>query len=301
MVCPNCGKELQEGEICTCQQNSAAQQTESVQPTESVQQAETVQSAENAQQTENASALPSGSDIAAGAKNAAQAVKNNPIVADVLNVIKGAFKDPVKQTVECAKRKDILWVILAVLETLVFSLASMVFVKRLLYFFVSIVASNLNQKVSYGKTSEMLKTIGVTSGKMFGVGVVTVVISFIVAVVLMIIAVAICRHKAGFSQTANMLTAAFLPSSILLFISILVSIIFAPISVFLFMAAYICFIVLAYLGMQKLDKFTSSPFKIYTVFAVLFTAAAAFVNLRLSGNMMVEIIDELQNSISWLF
>lgn len=297
MFCSICGKELQEGETCTCQQGVNAQPAaENVQPAET--------QTESAQQEAPVSSLPSGSELAEGAKNAAQAVKNNPIVADVLNVIKGAFKDPVKQTVECAKRKDILWVILAVIETLVFSLASMVFVKRSLYFFVSIVASNIGTKVGYGKTSELLGDLGVTSGKLFGVGVGTYLITLVITVILMMLSVLVCKHKAGFSQTANMLTGAFLPSTILLAVSIIVSMLCAPISLLLFFAAYICFIILAYLGMQKLDKFTVSPFKVYTVFAVLFTAVASFVSLRLSGNMVVEIIDELMsslNSLSWLF
>lgn len=313
MFCSICGKELREGETCTCQQTAAAQQTEeSVQQPENVQQAEntqqteeSVQQTENVQQTEGnvqqpgtASSLPSGSDIAAGAKNAAQAVKNNPIVSDVLNVIKGAFKDPVKQTVECAKRTDILWVILAVLEALIFSFASTIFVRRLIHFAVSVMGSGLGYKASYSNTSEMLKLMGVTSVKMFGVSIGTIVITFAAALILMILAVALCKRKAGFSQAANMLTAAFLPSAMLLLVSMVMSLLCAPISLLLFVAAYISFIVLAYLGMQKLDKFTSSPFRIYMVFATLVTVIGSFVNLKLAGSMVGKIAGDLMSSLS---
>ncbi len=272
MICEKCGKELAEGETCTCGQTEGA-----------------------AQQTETQSALPSGSDIAASAKSAAEAVKSNPIVGEVVSAVKGAFVNPVKQTVDSAKRIDILWVILGVIELLVTSLAMNIFTRRLVFFLVKEIS---NSDSGYGDFCDNLSELGFGAFKMFGLNFIIVLISFIAAVVLMLVCTAVCRIKFNFSKVCNMLAAAFLPSAMLMAVSVVTSYVFVLISAVLMAAAFFSFVILAYLGMQKLDKMEKSPFRAYIVFAVIFVIIVSAAGGKISAEFIAEAVDSIISSFS---
>lgn len=81
MLCPKCGKELREGEVCSC-----------------------------------ASGLPDGKAVLEGVKTAARAVKNSPFMAEILYTARGAFTAPEKQVADNSERIDILWALLIPIE-----------------------------------------------------------------------------------------------------------------------------------------------------------------------------------------
>lgn len=106
MFCPKCGKELTEGEPCSCGYSQDNQQS--------------------------ASPLPDGKAIVDGAKNAAAAIKNNPFVSEVLATITGAAADPEKQVKDNSERTDILWVIMAAVEAVFVSLGLAIYVNKII-------------------------------------------------------------------------------------------------------------------------------------------------------------------------
>ena len=290
MFCPICGKSLEDGEVCGCSaQNNAAEPKQ------------TASEAGPQHMQQGGSALPQGKELAEGAKNAANAVKNNPYVAEVIKAVGGSLRNPVKQTADSAKRKDILWLILAVLEGLLYAIATTVFVRRICYVLFSQVGSAFGQKLKYSEMADFFKEMGLSVPKQLGMGLLSFLITAVIAVVLMMITVSVCKRKADISQCGNMLAAAFLPAGLLMAVSVIVSFIYAPAVILLFAGGYIAFIILGYLGMQKLDKFEVSPFWFYTVFALIVTAAGIFVSAKLTGVMFEEIFDELKSSLSYLF
>lgn len=171
----------------------------------------------------------------------------------------------------------------------------------MVYMLVTKIGSSFGGKVKYSEMADMFKEIGITVPKQFFTGLLSFLLTALVAAVLMVVVEAVCRRKADFSQCANMLASAFLPAGILMCISIVMSLVYPPISLILFAGGYISFIILAYLGMQKLDKFESSPFWFYIIFALIVTAAGIFISLKFTGTLFEEMLDELQSSMSYLF
>ena len=99
MVCEKCGKELAEGEVCTCRQD-----TVNVTPNDVADEAaQTVNSDKpTAAQDDSSSSLPQAGEVAAMAKNAANSFAKNPIVSEFFQLVKGAMVEPVKTTAKSA-------------------------------------------------------------------------------------------------------------------------------------------------------------------------------------------------------
>lgn len=98
MVCPKCGRELPEGETCSC-----------------------------------SSGLPDGKAVLEDAKNAVRAIKSSPFVSELLVTAKGAFTAPEKQVADNAERIDILWALLLPIEAAAVSFGFTAVLRRTLF------------------------------------------------------------------------------------------------------------------------------------------------------------------------
>ena len=282
MFCSKCGRELNEGEICSCTASSAA-------PEETA--------APEKQESKPASGLPDGQAIADGAKAAAEAIKNNPMVSEVIDTIKGVIISPIKQVSANAGRTDILWIILVILESILTSFGITTIFRRGFYAFGTSVGGN----IKYKDYSEAMKAIGLSAGKIFGIEFIWAAVSIAAAMIVVVVLMALCKKNAAFSPAANMMTTAFLPSSLLVAAGGIISFVYAPIGILLAFGAVISITLLGYVGIQKLDKFTSSPFWLYIVCVIIMSFVSIVVEKLCLEKLMEELVKELADALKYIF
>ncbi len=293
MVCEVCGKELAEGEVCGCQKNAADTVSDDADSTlgDAAQEFDSNEEAQSAE-ADNSSSLPQADEVAAMAKNVADSIVKNPIVSEFVRLIKGAVLNPVKTTVKSAQRTDILWIIAGIAELLVSAVAANMMLRRGIF---SIISATLNPlyDLPYSEYSEALGEINLGIWSTYGVFLLCGLITFVVAMILIFLSVLLFKKHTSISSVANMLTTAYMPSAILLTVSIITSLIYVPISLALGLAAIFSFVILGYLGMQKLDKFTKSPFAVYLLCAVIIIIVYFVCFSKISVGALGELFDTL--------
>lgn len=257
MFCPKCGKELTEGEPCSCGYSQESEQS--------------------------ASPLPDGKAIVDGAKNAAAAIKNNPYVSEVLSTITGAAADPEKQVKDNSERTDILWIIMAVLEAVLISLGLAMYVNNL-------IASALDA-VSLGFYS-----LDVPKGlffKLFGAAFLWSAISICLLIIAYIVFMKIFKKQVVFSAAANTITTAAMPSSIMVFAAGLLGLIYAPLGLIMIAAALISLVALCYGLVRNVSGLKIPTFWMFVIFASV-TAALCGAAGNICIKIFVEdMIDKL--------
>ncbi|MDE5742469.1 MAG: hypothetical protein K2H90_08485 [Oscillospiraceae bacterium] len=251
MFCPKCGKELTEGEPCSCGYSKDDEQA--------------------------VSSLPDGKVIVDGAKKAAEAVKNNPYVSEVLSVITGLASDPEKQVKNNSERTDILWVIMTVFEALIISLGLAMYLNKLMYMVL--------EAASLGFYSvEMPKGLFF---RLFGAAFLWSAICIFVLVLIYILFMKICKKQVSFSAAANTMTTAVMPSAIITFAAGLLSLIYAPIGIFMILAALISLVALCFGLVRNIGGTKIPVFWLFVIFAAVTSAIYA-----LAGNICVKMFAE---------
>lgn len=251
MFCPKCGKELIEGEPCSCGYSQDSGQS--------------------------ASPLPDGKAIAEGAKKAAEAVKNNPYVSEVLSVIKGAAADPEKQVKANSERTDILWVIMAVFEAVITSLGLAIFVNKVI-------------AAAFKAASSGYLRFDMTAGsffKIFGAAFLWSAISIIAVILIYMLFMKVCKKQVGFSAAANTMTTAIIPSAVMVFAAGLLSLIYVPLGTLLIMAALISLVSLCGGAVHNVSGTKIPAFWLFVIFASL-----AAVICTIAGNICVKMFAE---------
>ena len=250
MFCSNCGKQIGDNEVCSCQNVSAASEAQPIQ---------------------EKSVLPSASQVIASASQAAANVGKNPIINECFKMIKGVMsKNTIKTVGLAASRKDILWVILFLVEAVVNAFIATFSLRHSIYFYVKDIANSLTSifgtKFKFSDMAEGFKALEMGAFKIFGIALLINLITFFVFAGLLFVLMMILKKKATFSNVANMIAVAFLPATIITIPSFLCSLI-APSAICAFvLVAFLTTIPLLYLGMQKIDKFQTSPFWAFIIF-----------------------------------
>lgn len=284
MYCEKCGKKLEDGEVCSCKATAEAApaETPAVETTAVV--------AAPAQQT-----LPDTQKLADGVK----AIGSNPVVTELISVIKGAFTAPVKQTGKSAKRTDILWIILAAVEAVIASVSITVVFRHLLHTFLGSAAGSMGGKISFGDFAEGLAAMDAGVWKTFGFAILGVLIMYVIGTALMFIISLIYKRNASFASVCNMLATANIPGTALMLLALIFGWIYAPISVFLMIGAGASVTVLSYMGMQKLGegKFNTSPFWLYIINTIIVTAVATLIGTGFAGTIFETMLDRLMGSM----
>ncbi|MBR4111403.1 MAG: hypothetical protein IKK53_00060 [Ruminiclostridium sp.] len=284
MYCEKCGKKLEDGEVCSCKATAEAA------PAETPAAESTAVVAAPAQQT-----LPDTQKLADGVK----AIGSNPVVTELISVIKGAFTAPVKQTGKSAKRTDILWIILAAVEAIIASVSITVVFRHLLHVFLGSAAGTMGGKLSFGDFAEGLAAMDAGVWKTFGFAILGVLIMYVIGTALMFIISLIYKRNASFASVCNMLATANIPGTALMLLALIFGWIYAPISVFLMIGAGASVTVLSYMGMQKLGegKFNTSPFWLYIINTIIVTAVATLIGTGFAGTIFETMLDRLMGSM----
>lgn len=257
MFCPKCGKELTEGETCSCGYSQESEQS--------------------------ASPLPDGKAIVDGAKNAAAAIKNNPFVSEVIATITGAAANPEKQIKDNSERTDILWIIMAVLETVITSLGLAMYVHKLLN-------EALNAALLGFYSLDLPKGF---FSKIFGTAFLWSAICIFALILIYMLFMKICKKQIGFSAAANTMTTALMLSSIMVLAAGIFGLVYLPLGMIFILAALITLVALCYSLVRNIGGTKIPAFWLFVIFAAVSAAVCA-----LAGNVCVKtFIENMKDNI----
>ncbi|MCH5193598.1 MAG: hypothetical protein J1F11_06525 [Oscillospiraceae bacterium] len=257
MFCSRCGRELRDGEVCSCTETSGNNNASS-------------------------SPLPDSKAIIEGAKHAAEALRNDPMVSEVIDTIKGVTVSPVQQVSENAYRTDILWLILTVLESAMVSFGITAMLRRGSYALVTL----FGIKADYSEYAKELNDLGLSPLKIFGAEFLCALVSFIASMLIISAMMTISKRRTGFFAAANMTVTAFLPSSMLIAAAGVLSFVHIVPGLAAVFAAVVSAILLGFVGMQSLGRFESPPFRRYILYMLLFCTVNILAEIIFLGPLI---------------
>lgn len=216
--------------------------------------------------------------------------QSSPIFRDFLNVIKGFFsKNTVKTVGDAAKSNGMEWIISASISVLTFALAVAVNAKQIINSLLGAVSGYVGGYIyKFGPLFLFGLIIGAVtyflmSGTIFG------------AVKL------IFKKNTGFVNVLNLVAAATLPLSCVYIANMLLGFIWTGFIIVLFAAGTVSVAVLLYVGIQKLDKFETSPFWAYNaVWAIVVAVIVIIVSIAVSIAVN-NTVNSISNSFSSFF
>lgn len=252
--CKFCGKNLNEGEACICNDSEKEQGTNN-----------------------------SNSNVSVISETVKKSI---PYVGDVFNLFRRTIsKNTVKEVSAAAKQNSILWVFVLLFECIVNALALTVVIRRGLYTIAnSLYKSFMSSGMSYSDFNGYLKELGLGFFNLFSRTFFIGIVCFFIAVGLIYILLKICKKTFVFNNIANMISTAAIPLSVFSIVNIILSFILPQATLLIYFVAILSVILLMYFGIQKIDKFTESPFWIYMAFIfVLLIAYSLIIKLLMSG------------------
>lgn len=238
--CTQCGKRLNDGEVCECKVLVNDENLET-----------------NNMEVSALAVTPKKSAL---------------YISEILNLFKNTiFENTVKQVYLSAKENGILWVFVMLVESIINSLAITIVFRSLARKLMSITLGGFafGSGLSFGNSSKILSNIGLgffsLSFRMFVLGVVV----FFITSGLTFVLLKVCKKNCNFNNVGNMVSTAAIVLTFLSVIGFVLSFILPSLSILLFIVAIISIFILLYLGIQKIDKFTESPFWMYIIFLIL--------------------------------
>lgn len=236
MLCPKCGRELTEGEVCPC-----------------------------------SSGLPEGRDVLNSAKTAANAIKNSPFVSELLLTASSAFTAPEKLVADNSRRIDILWLLLLPIEAAMTAFGLTSLLRRTV--FAAIKA--LDAVWNYSDFSEALAGTGLGAFKMFGMHFLSSAAGILLSIIAARLFAVLRKKKTGFSEAANLMTTVLALPSILTAAAGAAAAVYFVFGLLAAAAAGISAVLLGYRAAEALNggrDSGSSLFRLYLLFAVAVTA-----------------------------
>lgn len=240
MLCPKCGRELREGEVCSC-----------------------------------SSGLPDGKAVLEGVKSAARAVKNSPFIAEILYTARGVFTAPEKQVADNAERIDILWALLIPIEAALNAFGFTAVIRRT--FFAA--AKALGAASESSAFANALSVVGLGAFKMFGANFLWAAACIVVCIIAAFLFSAVCKKKKSFSEAANLMTTVLMPSSALMAAAGIGAFAYAPLGLLLAAAAGMSALLLGYRASEAAGGKRAFWLYIISASAVLAVCAAMEIGL----------------------
>lgn len=235
--------------------------------------------------------LPESKEIIYAVKNAASEMKNDPVFSEVADTIKGALISPLRQVSANSGRSDILWAILFLLEALMSAFGLTVFFRRGLF----ALCTAFGEDIRYSDFSASVREEGLGIFNIFAsqfLGSAAIIFSEILAVTLLM---AVCKRKTSFFVSANTMTTAFMPSSILIAAAGIASIFYIPAAAMLMTAAAVSAVLLSYAGIQKMSRSDKPIFWIYIILVSVVIIISFFIERLCIGSLINGLIRQFAN------
>lgn len=241
MFCKNCGKELA-NDVKFCDACGATVAAETAAP---VQQAPV--------QQVPVQQVP----VQPGAQVVYVVKQPSPTIANFVNVVKSVWAKPTETVQNVAKSNTHEWSLFALIAMVAHALGAAVVGLEMLNQFFSSMADGEDVSEVVG---EIYPFFGI-----FGVGLLIGLASFFVtALGIWILVAAVLKKPATFVQVMNLTAVATLPLSLIGIANMLFGLIFSPITIALFIAAFAMCVVLLYIGVQSYDDLGKVSFYGFT-------------------------------------
>lgn len=208
------------------------------------------------------SGLPDGKAVIEGVKSAARAVKNSPFMAEILYTAKGVFTAPEKQVADNSERIDILWALLIPIEAVMTALGFTAVLRRTLFAAV-----------------KDMNVPGLGALKMFGIHFLWAAGCIVVCIIAAMLFAAVCKKKKSFSEAANLMTTAVMPSAVLMAAAGIAALAYVPLGLLFAAAAGMSAALLGYRASEAAGG--KRVFWLYIIFAAAVLAICAAMEVGL--------------------
>lgn len=247
MYCGKCGKQLADGETCSCtaEVNVAGENTE----------------VENENIVLEENTVSSGQKFIAGAHNVMKSASTNPSIKEGIASIKRfIFSGPESELAVAAKRTDMLWVFLLIVETVINSLLPLITIRHMM-----LSAARKIIHVSYWDFSSNLSESGLGFfSTLLKLMLLNIIVFFAIAGIMFAICI-IKGKKAGFSKACNVTAIALLPVTLFAIVGLVVGLFFPSLALGIGILGMLLVIVLCYVGLQQVGNFETVPFCFFAV------------------------------------
>ena len=208
----------------------------------------------------------------------------NPVVVKIASYLKGFFSSKVTQTVGiAAKSTGIEWLIFAAANIILFAISATLNVK---YIFM--------QNVIFSYISDEMISMGLVFLANFLIAAISY---FALAGALFGAAYIIFKKSVSFTCVLNMLGYSCMPIVIAVTANIVLGLIYIPLAALLYIVAVIMTFCLLYVGIQKLDTISKTPYFVFSG-AVAVTVIIVMLSVYLLYGMVVK--NAVSNGISGL-
>ncbi|QSX05031.1 YIP1 family protein [Sedimentibacter sp. zth1] len=232
--CKNCGKEIKDGEICSCQQNCT------------------------------------NDNVVVSVQSDKFDFKK--MMKQMLLRFKGALpNNTIEEIKSSTKDNSILWVFVAVVEFLISSLAITVCVRRLLYKFYK-TSFGFFGDISYMDFVKEASEIGAGFFSTFFKCLFAGVLSYLVIALLTWLFAKFTKKQISFNCAANMLSTILIPFTAIMILCIVVSFVLPKVALFLMTVGLLSLLILNYIGVKELCGLDDNIFWIYMIYLVIMTA-----------------------------
>lgn len=194
------------------------------------------------------------------------AVKENVLVTNFVKAIKGFYSKHTVRTVgQAAKSTGMEWILLTLISCLVYALALALNVKQLF-------------DGAFGALSGVIVSAIYNFGIWFLYGLIIAVVSYFASSLLLFGAVKLVfKKEVAVQNVFNLVAVATLPLTTAYILNIILGFVWVPLIFVFSAAAFVATAVLLYVGMQKLDKFETSPFIAYVVVWIIVSLIVCIV------------------------
>lgn len=195
----------------------------------------------------------------------------NPAVTNFVAALKSFFGNPMGTVAGAAKSNTHEWALLAGMNVLIYALATAVVGLEMLTQLIKSLLGGFGGMVDLGGFYPFFPILGI--GLLVGAAA-----YFVVALGIWVLVAQIFKKPVSLISVLNLVAVASLPMTAISAANMLLGLIYAPLTILLFIVAFVMTAICLYNGMQKLDKLDKSPFYGYAVIMALGIIAAVLLS-----------------------
>lgn len=284
MYCRKCGKKIEDGEICSC----SSTENQKNDPQTYLVKHQTAEQSTGVHTVTETDVLEQKIGEMPDTKALMDGLKSNPIVANVINAFKKGLLSPISFVESSTQRKDILWLILMAIESVVISLGCIMVCKRGILYILNF--ADDSSTLSFRDFNKGLKELGIETSLLFVNQFAWTVICIVCTAAVIALILAISGKKPTFSAIANTTAAIYVPATIMTAAAVVFSVVFFPLSLLLLAFGMISVVILGYEALTNHEK-KSLVFWLYIVGIVIIAGISVFTGCHFIQNTAEEIYD----------
>lgn len=194
-------------------------------------------------------------------------------------------KTPNESISMAAKENKPYWILIAAIGTLLCGLSIYVNTRQIIGRLIS------------GSAGASF-TDGIRCSKIFIYGVLIYIIGYAMIFLGIVVLTRVFRKSIGLHCIGNVVSVASVPLITAFLINLIVGVIYPPAVICITASAAMMDVVLLYVGIQKLDKFTQSPYWVFSIILFCVCIIVSIFIFTFSKSMITSIIQDFMNSLN---